>query len=65
MVFAWLLTLHPAAAGRPYAAYGGVYITVALMWLYFVDGIKLTVWDLTGAGLALVGMSIIMLQPKI
>ena len=65
VVFAWLLTLHPAAAGRTYAAYGGVYITVALMWLYFVDGIKLTVWDLTGAGLALVGMSIIMLQPKI
>ena len=27
-IFAWLLTLHPAAAGRVYAAYGGVYISV-------------------------------------
>jgi small multidrug resistance family-3 protein len=32
-LFAWLLTLHPAAAGRVYAAYGGVYIAVALLWL--------------------------------
>ena len=37
-LFAWLLTLHPSAAGRTYAAYGGVYITVALAWLYLVAG---------------------------
>jgi small multidrug resistance family-3 protein len=30
-LFAWLLTLHPAAAGRIYAAYGGVYVAVALV----------------------------------
>jgi small multidrug resistance family-3 protein len=58
-LFAWLLTLHPAAAGRVYAAYGGVYIAVALVWLWRVDGIALTAWDLTGAAVALVGMSII------
>jgi small multidrug resistance family-3 protein len=58
-VFAYLLTLHPAAAGRVYAAYGGVYIAVALLWLWKVDGIALTPWDLTGAAVALVGMSII------
>ncbi|CAH7344304.1 putative transporter YnfA (fragment) [Vibrio chagasii] len=29
--FAWLLTLHPTATGRVYAAYGGVYISVALL----------------------------------
>jgi small multidrug resistance family-3 protein len=58
-VFAWLLTLHPAAAGRVYAAYGGVYIAVALLWLWQVDGVPLTRWDLTGAAVALVGMSII------
>ena len=38
-LFAWLLTLHPAAAGRVYAAYGGVYIAVALAWLWGVDGV--------------------------
>ena len=31
-LFAWLLTLHPTAAGRTYAAYGGMYIAVALVW---------------------------------
>jgi small multidrug resistance family-3 protein len=58
-LFAYLLTLHPAAAGRVYAAYGGVYIAVALVWLWKVDGIALTAWDLTGATVALVGMGII------
>lgn len=38
-LFAWLLTLHPAAAGKVYAAYGGVYIFVAIFWLWLVDGI--------------------------
>jgi small multidrug resistance family-3 protein len=58
-VFAWLLTLHPAAAGRVYAAYGGVYIAVALVWLWRVDGVALTRWDITGAAVALAGMGII------
>lgn len=58
-LFAWLLTLHPAASGRVYAAYGGVYIAVALLWLWKVDGVRLTVWDLTGATVALIGMGII------
>lgn len=62
-VFAWLLTLHPAAAGRTYAAYGGVYIAVALAWLRIVDGIALTRWDVAGAGVALAGMAIIAMQP--
>ncbi|MDO8774864.1 MAG: YnfA family protein [Burkholderiaceae bacterium] len=62
-LFAWLLTLHPSAAGRTYAAYGGVYIAVALAWLYLVDGVALTRWDMAGAGIALVGMAVIVLQP--
>lgn len=62
-IFAWLLTLHPTAAGRTYAAYGGVYIAVALVWLRYVDGIALTRWDLAGASVALVGMAVIVLQP--
>jgi small multidrug resistance family-3 protein len=63
-LFAWLLTLHPTAAGRTYAAYGGMYIAVALLWLRFVDGISLSRWDLAGAALALAGMAIIALQPR-
>ncbi|CAH0169850.1 hypothetical protein SRABI118_00964 [Massilia sp. Bi118] len=63
-LFAWLLTLHPAAAGRTYAAYGGMYIAVALLWLRFVDGVALTRFDLLGAGLALAGMAVIALQPQ-
>lgn len=62
-LFAWLLTLHPTAAGRTYAAYGGMYIAVALLWLRFVDGFALTRWDVAGAAIALVGMAVIALQP--
>ncbi|MDO8778079.1 MAG: YnfA family protein [Burkholderiaceae bacterium] len=63
-VFAWLLSLHPAAAGRVYATYGGVYIFVAILWLWFVDGIKPTAWDLLGSFVALAGMTIIMFAPR-
>jgi small multidrug resistance family-3 protein len=63
-LFAWLQSLHPQAAGRVYAAYGGVYIGVALLWLWAVDGLRPTPWDLAGAGIALLGMAIIMLQPS-
>ncbi len=63
-VFAWLLTLHPQAAGRVYAAYGGVYICVALMWLWVVDSIKPTATDFLGVGVCLIGMLIIMFGPK-
>ena len=62
-LFAWLLTLHPAAAGRVYAAYGGVYIFVALVWLWLVDGIRPTAWDLTGSPVALPGRAIIVRAP--
>jgi small multidrug resistance family-3 protein len=58
-LFAWLLTLHPAASGRVYAAYGGVYIAVALLWLWRIDGVPLSRWDITGAAIALLGMGII------
>lgn len=59
VLFVWLLTLHPTASGRVYAAYGGVYVAVALAWLWKIDGIELTVWDVTGALVALTGMGII------
>jgi len=58
-LFVWLLSLHPAASGRVYAAYGGVYVATALVWLRFVDGIELTRLDWAGAAIALGGMAII------
>jgi small multidrug resistance family-3 protein len=58
-LFSWLLTLHPAAAGRVYAAYGGVYVAVALIWLWRIDRVPLTLWDIVGAAVTLTGMGII------
>jgi len=63
-LFAWLLTLHPAASGRVYAAYGGVYVGMALMWLWQVDGVRPTLWDITGVALCLAGMAVIMFAPR-
>jgi len=63
-VFAFLLTLHPTAAGRVYAAYGGVYIAAAIFWLWLIDAVKPTAWDLVGAAVCLLGMSIIMFAPR-
>lgn len=62
--FAWLLTLHEAASGRVYAAYGGVYIAVALLWLWLVDGVRPSSWDVAGVAVALVGMGLIAFQPR-
>jgi small multidrug resistance family-3 protein len=58
-LFAWLLTLHPTASGRVYAAYGGVYVSVALLWLWRVDQVTVTGWDLAGVAIVLVGMGVI------
>jgi small multidrug resistance family-3 protein len=57
--FAWLLTLHPAPSGRVYAAYGGVYVVVALIWLWRVDDVSPTASDIIGVALTLLGMGII------
>lgn len=62
--FAWLLTLHAAPSGRIYAAYGGVYVAVALAWLWSVDGIRPSTWDWLGVAITLLGMAVIAFQPK-
>lgn len=62
--FVWLLTLHPQAAGRVYAAYGGVYVSMALLWLWAVDSVRPSPTDWLGVGLALLGMAIIMFGPR-
>jgi small multidrug resistance family-3 protein len=63
-VFAWLLTLHPTGAGRTYAAYGGVYVATAVLWLWLVEGRQPDRWDLVGAGVCILGMAIIVLGPR-
>ena len=62
--FAWLLTLHPTAAGRTYAAYGGVYISLAVLWLWLIDGQRPDRWDLLGAAFCLLGTLIIVMGPR-
>ena len=61
--FSWLLTLHPTAAGRTYAAYGGVYISVAIFWLWLVEKQTPTVRDMLGVALCLIGMAVIATGP--
>ena len=63
-IFAWLLTFHPTAAGRTYAAYGGVYVAVAITWLWLVEGQRPSQWDVIGSTVSLVGMAIIVFGPR-
>ncbi len=64
-LFAYLLTLtDSAAAGRAYAAYGGVYIVASLVWLWTVEGIRPDRWDTIGALVALSGAAIILFGPR-
>ena len=65
LLFAWLLTLVPTtAAGRAYAAYGGVYIAASLAWLWAVEGVRPDRWDLAGAALCVAGATVILLAPR-
>ena len=63
-IFVWLLTLHPTAAGRVYAAYGGVYVATAVAWLWLIDGVRPSAWDIAGSLIAVSGMMIIMFAPR-
>ncbi len=63
-LFVWLLSLHPSAAGRTYAAYGGAYVAMALVWLWIVEGIRPDRWNVIGASISLIGMEIIAFAPR-
>jgi small multidrug resistance family-3 protein len=62
--FAWLLTLHPTAAGRTYAAYGGVYVAVAMAWLWLVEKQRPSMLEVVGVAVAILGMVLIVLAPR-
>ena len=64
-LFGWLLTLVDTdQAGRAYAAYGGVYITAAIVWLWIIEGVRPDRWDVLGAGVSLAGAAIILFGPR-
>lgn len=63
--FAWLLTLVESdAAGRAYAAYGGIYIAASLLWLWGIEGVRPDRWDVLGAAVCLAGAAVILLGPR-
>ena len=64
-LFAFLLTRVEAdAAGRAFAAYGGVYIAASLLWLWLVENRAPDRWDLIGAAMCIVGAGVILLAPR-
>jgi small multidrug resistance family-3 protein len=65
LLFAFLLTLVDSSqAGRAYAAYGGVYITASLTWMWLAEGLRPDRWDLTGAAICLLGAAVIVAGPR-
>jgi small multidrug resistance family-3 protein len=64
-LFAFLLTLIDSpAAGRAFAAYGGVYIVAALGWLWLVEGVRPDRWDMAGGAVCLIGATLILFAPR-
>ena len=64
-VFALALAYVPStAAGRTFAAYGGVYIAASLGWLWLVEGARPDRWDLLGGAICLMGAAVILLGPR-
>ena len=60
ILFSWFLTFHPTDAGRIYAAYGGVYVCTAILWMWLIENIKPTSWDNSAGFIVLIGVSVIL-----
>lgn len=64
-IFAGALALVPSeAAGRAYAAYGGIYIVASILWLWLVEGRLPDRWDIGGGLICLAGASVILFGPR-
>ncbi len=63
-IYGVLATLQTANFGRVYAAYGGVFIAMAMLWGWKVDGVTPDYYDLIGTCLALISVLIIMFSPR-
>jgi small multidrug resistance family-3 protein len=59
-----LTLVEASAAGRAYAAYGGIYIVASLAWLWAVESVRPDRWDIAGAALCLAGAAVILLGPR-
>lgn len=65
VLFAWLLTqIASEAAGRAYAAYGGIYIAMSVLWLWLAEGFRPDRWDIAGAAICLIGAAVIIAGPR-
>lgn len=65
ILFAWLLALaDTGAAGRTYAAYGGIYIAASLLWLWAAEGVRPDRWDMLGGLICIAGASVILFMPR-
>jgi len=57
-------TFQPAYFGRVYAAYGGVFVVMSVLWGWWIDGHRPDRWDLIGAALCVAGVFVIMYAPR-
>jgi small multidrug resistance family-3 protein len=57
-------TLQPSTFGRTYAAYGGVFVVLSLLWGWWMDGNRPDVADVVGGVVCLIGVSVIMYWPR-
>jgi small multidrug resistance family-3 protein len=65
VLFAALLSrVEASSAGRAFAAYGGVYITASLAWMWLVEGQRPDRWDIGGALVCLCGAGLILWGPR-
>lgn len=64
-LFGWLLAqIEAPAAGRAFAAYGGVYIAASLLWMWLAEDVRPDRWDLLGAAICLFGAVVILAAPR-
>ena len=64
VIYGVVPTLQPASFGRVYAAYGGVFIALSILWGWGIDQIAPDRYDLIGGAIALIGVAVIMFWPR-